>query len=192
MRGGGFAVISRSMIFAFACTATLASCRQQTARLDNLACDGTKCISGYSCDPVSSVCVQQPVVGCNQSSQVCPTTTQTGGACTLAGFTLPCSNAVTDCGAGACRTCQNDHTWSSCTKVASSSAGGGSSSGAGSSSGTGGTGGSQPGAILSVVSGSGQAFGKGARAIAIGQPIIGKAKDASGSFTSGFAATVQP
>lgn len=177
-------------VMGFALLLGIASCRQHAPILDNLSCDGTACLTGYTCDPVSDLCVVQPVVGCSTSAQICPTTTQSGSVCALAGFQVPCNTSITDCSGGGCRTCQNDHTWSSCGALAASSAG--ASSGSGSSSGTGSTGGSKPGAILSVVSGSGQSFGQGARAMAIGQPIIGTVKDSSGTFTSGFAATVQP
>lgn len=186
---GAQVVIDRRILFLM-WAAALASCRQHVPNLDNLSCDGATCLSGYTCDPVSALCVAQPVVGCSTQAQICPTTTQTGGDCALAGFQLPCSTAVSNCAAGGCRTCQNDHTWSSCASLATTSAGGGSS--AGGSSGAGSTGGTQPGAILSVVSGSGQSFGVGARAFAIGQPVVGRVKDASSQITFGFAATVQP
>jgi len=170
--------------------ALLAGCSQHPPKLDNLSCDGTTCLAGYTCDAVSDICVLTPVVGCSQSSQTCPTTTQTGAACTLSGFQLPCNTATTDCANGGCRLCQTDHKWSSCSPLGGTSAGGGGSSGT--SSGSGSTGGNPPGAILTVTSGSGQAFGKGARAISIGQPLIGNMKDTKGEVTFGFAATVQP
>ena len=178
----------RGMGWAFVFAIAAPSCRQQTPNLNGLACAGTQCLAGYVCDPVSTLCVVQPVVGCETSAQLCPTTVATGGACGLAGFQLPCTTDSTSCAAGDCRMCQNDHTWSSCSAIGGTSAG---SSTGGSSAGSTGLV-APPGAILVVTSGSGQAFGKGARAMSIGQPLVGNSQNSGGQVTFGFAATVQP
>ncbi len=161
----------------------LAACRAKTPSLENLACSSDACVAGYSCDAVSNLCVKTPVVDCGVPSDLCATAAKTGATCPLAGFQLPCTVLQTDCTSGSCRTCQDDHTWSACP--------GGGSSGGSSGSSTGPSKG-PPGAVLSIVSGSAQGFGVGARAMSVGQVLSGTSKDGSQNVTFGFSAVVIP
>ncbi|MEE8410822.1 MAG: hypothetical protein V3T05_14575 [Myxococcota bacterium] len=89
-----------------------ASCRRDTYDLEGYAYDDGRCVDGYVCNPVRSVCAPELAVGCTGDA-ICPSTTAVGDPCEVSGTFVPCFDDVSDCSSG-CRTCGHDQGWGEC------------------------------------------------------------------------------
>ncbi|MCK5689733.1 hypothetical protein KAI87_10710 [Myxococcota bacterium] len=90
------------------------SCSVDPISNDGRPCGDDPCLTGYACHPQTDICVPEINVSCTDADGICPSTVNTGDACTSSQSFIPCVDTVSDCSEG-CRTCEENLTWSECT-----------------------------------------------------------------------------